>query len=139
MCRLPGAPAGGNGGAGNGVPAADGTAPRLRARVRRRQRVLRLRGAVAYVRCNEPCSVAARGRLRIGRRSYRMRPAASGAQAGTRARLKVRLTRRGRRALPRALRRERRASVRLRLRARDAAGNRSPLVRRTVRAVRVRR
>ena len=139
VCRLPGAPAGGNGGAGNGVPAADGTAPRLRARVRRRQRVLRLRGAVAYVRCNEPCSVAARGRLRIGRRSYRMRPAASGAQAGTRARLKVRLTRRGRRALRRALRRERRASVRLRLRARDAAGNRSPLVRRTVRAVRVRR
>ena len=44
---------------------ADTTAPALRARASSRQRVLRLRGAVAYVRCTESCSVAAEGRLRI--------------------------------------------------------------------------
>ncbi|MGH2846031.1 MAG: PQQ-dependent sugar dehydrogenase, partial [Thermoleophilaceae bacterium] len=56
-----------------GQAAADTLAPRLRVRVKRRQRVLRLRGAVVYARCSERCSVAAGGRLRIGRRVYRMR------------------------------------------------------------------
>jgi glucose/arabinose dehydrogenase len=115
--------------------AGDTTPPTLRARVKRRQRVLRLRGVVAYVRCSEPCSVAARGRLRIGRARYRMQPLARAAQAGRRTRLKVRLTKQGRRALRRcALRgRLRRASVLLSLRATDTAGLRSPAVRRTVR------
>jgi glucose/sorbosone dehydrogenase len=113
----------------------DITPPTLRVRVKRRQRVLRLRGVVAYVRCSESCSVAARGRLRIGRAWYRMRPLARAAQAGQRVRLKVRLTRRGRAALRRCARRGRlrRASVRLTLRATDTAGLRSPAVRRTVR------
>jgi glucose/arabinose dehydrogenase len=124
VCRLPDRP----------PPALpDTTAPVLRARVPARQRVLRLRGAVAYARCNEPCSLAAGGRLRIGRRSYLMRTAARSAQAGRRVRVKVRLTARGRRALERRLRRGRRASVRLTLRATDAAGNRSAPVRRRVR------
>jgi glucose/arabinose dehydrogenase len=115
--------------------AQDTTPPTLRVRVKRRQRVLRLRGAVAYVRCSEACSVAARGRLRIGRARYRMRPLARAAQANSRVRLKVRLTERGRRALRRCARRGRlrRASVRLNLRATDSAGLRSPAVRRTVR------
>jgi glucose/arabinose dehydrogenase len=113
----------------------DTTPPTLRVRAKRRQRVRRLRGVVAYVRCSEACSVAARGRLRIGRARYRMRPLARAAQANRRVRLKVRLTQRGRRALRRADRRGRlrRASVRLNLRATDSAGLRSPLVGRTVR------
>jgi glucose/sorbosone dehydrogenase len=117
------------------VVAQDTTPPTLRVRVKRRQRVLRLRGAVAYVRCSESCSVAARGRLRIGPARYRMRPLARAAQANSRVRLKVRLTERGRRALRRCARRGRlrRASVRLNLRATDSAGLRSPPVRRTVR------
>jgi glucose/arabinose dehydrogenase len=117
------------------VAAQDTTPPALRVRVKRRQRVLRLRGAVAFVRCSESCSVAARGRLRIGRARYRMRPLARAAQANRRVRLKVRLTERGRRALRRCARRGRlrRASVRLNLRATDSAGLRSPAVRRTVR------
>jgi glucose/arabinose dehydrogenase len=116
-------------------PVQDTTPPTLRARVKRRQRVLRLRGVVAYVRCSESCSVPARGRLRIGRARYRMRPLARAAQTGRRVRLKVRLTRRGRAALRRCARRGRlrRASVRLTLRATDAAGLQSPAVRRTVR------
>ena len=118
------------------MPAAqDTTRPTLRVRAKRRQRVLRLRGAVAYVRCSEACSVAARGRLRIGRARYRMRPLARAAQADRRVRLKVRLTEEGRRALRRSARRGRlrRASVRLNLRATDRAGLRSPAVRRMVR------
>jgi hypothetical protein len=115
--------------------AQDTSPPTLRVRVKRRQRVRRLRGVVAYVRCSESCSVAARGRLRIGRAGYRMRPLARAAQANRQVRLKVRLTRRGRAALRRSARRGRlrRASVRLTLRATDTAGLRSPAVRRTVR------
>jgi Glucose / Sorbosone dehydrogenase len=116
-------------------PVLDTTPPALRARVKRRQRVLRLRGAVAYVRCSEACSVTARGRLRIGRARYRMRRLARAAQVNQRVRLKVRLTKRGRRALRRCARRGRlrRASVRLTLGARDAAGLRSQPLGRTVR------
>ena len=116
----------------------DTTPPTLRVRAKRRQRVRRLRGAVAYARCSEPCSVAARGGLRIGRARYRMRPLARAAQARDRVRLKVRLTKRGRRALRRCARRGRlrRASVRLNLRATDAAGLGSLPVRRTVRVMR---
>jgi glucose/arabinose dehydrogenase len=110
----------------------DTTAPALRVRVKRRQRVLRLRGAVAHVRCSEACTVRARGRLRIGRRSYAMRRAVRATRKARRGRLKVGLSRRGRRALKRALRRGRKPSVRLALRASDSAGNRSPLARRRV-------
>jgi glucose/arabinose dehydrogenase len=117
-----------------GPPAAvDTVAPALRVRAKRRQRVLRLRGAVAYVRCSEACSVIAGGRLRIRRRAYRMRRVAKAARPERRARVKVLLTTRGRRALRRALRRSHRPVVRLNLRARDGTGNRSPFARRTVR------
>jgi hypothetical protein len=111
----------------------DVTPPVLRVRVPRRQRVLRLRGAVAYVRCSEACSVAAGGRLRIGSRRLLLRRAAGSAQPSPRTRLKVRLRRRPARILRRALANGRHPRVRVRLRARDVAGNRSALVRRTVR------
>jgi glucose/arabinose dehydrogenase len=112
---------------------ADTTAPTLRVRVPRRQRVLRLRGAVAYVRCSEACSVAAGGTLRIGSRRLLLRRATGSAQPSPRTRLKVRLRRRSARILGRALANGRHPRVRVRLRARDAAANRSALVRRTVR------
>jgi glucose/arabinose dehydrogenase len=114
-------------------PAADTVAPRLRTRIKRRQRVLRLRGAVAYARCDEPCTIATGGTLRIGGRRLRMLRASRAARVTRTTRIKVRLTRRGTRALRRALRRKRRASVRIGLRATDRAGNRSPLFRATVR------
>jgi glucose/arabinose dehydrogenase len=112
---------------------ADTTAPRLRVRIKRRQRVLRLRGAVARANCNEPCTITARGKLRIARKRFRMLRVSRAARVTRRSRMKVRLTRRGTRALRRALRRKRRASVRIALRATDPAGNRSRLVRGTVR------
>ncbi|MET0835133.1 MAG: PQQ-dependent sugar dehydrogenase, partial [Thermoleophilaceae bacterium] len=115
---------------------ADTRAPRMRTRVPRRQRVLRLRGAVAYAGCNEACTVAAAGVLRVGTRRLRLagaRRVARASQVGRRLRLKVGLKRRQARILRRALRRGRRPTVRLSLRATDLAGNRSPVTRRTVR------
>jgi glucose/arabinose dehydrogenase len=115
------------------APAADTLAPRLRTRIKRRQRVLRLRGVVAHARCSEACTVGTGGTLRIRSRRFQMRRASRAAQVTRSSRIKIRLTGRGTRALSRALRRKRRASVRIRLRATDRAGNRSRLVRANVR------
>jgi hypothetical protein len=114
-------------------PGPDRTAPTLTVRVQRRQRVLRLRGAVAYVRCSEACTVQAGGTLRIGRRRLLLRRAVGSAQPAPRTRLKAGLRRRSARLLRRALANGRRPRVEVRLRASHAAGNRSALVRRTVR------
>jgi hypothetical protein len=126
-------PPGGGTGTLQDSEAGDTAGPHVAARVKRSQRVLRLGGAVAYVSCDELCFVAAGGWLRIGSRIYRMRRTVQGAQVTRNHRVKVGLTTRGRRALRRALSRGRRARIRVGLRARDAAGNRSALVRRTVR------
>ena len=115
----------------------DTRAPRLRARVPRRQRVLKRRGAIAYVGCDERCTVRAAGVLRIGKRRLKMigvrRTAQASRQARRSTRLKVKLPRKQVRVLRRALRRGRHPTVRLTLRATDAAGNRSRRVRHTVR------
>jgi glucose/arabinose dehydrogenase len=119
------------------TPIRDAAAPKLRVRVKRRQRLLRLRGAVARVRCNEACAVRAAGVLRIGKRRFRLRSAtrrAQVAQTTRRVRLKVRLRPRSRRVLRRAMRRGRRPLVRVGLRATDTAGNSSRIVYRKVRA-----
>ena len=117
---------------GASPPAADRGRPVLTTRVKNRQRVLRLRGVVVYVRCNEPCRVSAGGRLWIGPRVYRLRRATKPSVAEERVRLRVRLTERSRRALRAALRVGKRPTVRIVVRARDAAGNPSRLMRRTV-------
>ncbi len=111
----------------------DTTAPVLRTRVPRRQRVLRLRGAVAYVRCSEACTISAGGTLRIGKRKVLLRRASGTAQASPRKRFKVRLRKRSARLLRRALARGGHPRVQIRLRANDAAGNHSALVRRSLR------
>jgi hypothetical protein len=112
---------------------ADRTAPRMRWRIPRRQRVRKRRGAIAYARCNERCAVSMSGRLVIGKRSYKLRKARKSVRANRRLTVRVRLTRRASRALRRALRQRRRARVRVAVRARDTAGNPTRLVRRTVR------
>ncbi len=112
---------------------ADRTAPRMRWRLPRRQRVRRNRGTIAYARCDERCTVSMSGRLRIGKRSYKLRTTRRSVGPNRRLKLRVRLTRRASRALRRALRQRRRARVGVGLRARDTAGNPTRLVRRTVR------
>ena len=113
----------------------DTRAPRLRARVPRRQRVLKLRGAIAYAGCDERCTVRAAAVLRIGKRRLKMigvRRVAQASQRGGRKRLKVKLRRKQVRVLRRALRRGRHPTVRLTLRATDSAGNRSRRARHTI-------
>jgi hypothetical protein len=116
------------------VPGGDVTRPVLSARAKRRQRVLRLRGAIVRVRCNEACGLTAGGTLRIGRRKLKLRRATRSLEANKRVRVRVKLrNKRQRRLLRRALRRGGHPRVLLRLRAADAAGNRSKQVRRHVR------
>jgi glucose/arabinose dehydrogenase len=119
---------------------ADTRAPRLRARVPRRQRVLKLRGAIAYVGCNERCTVRATAVLRVGKRRLKMigvrRAARASQQARRTTRLKVKLRRKQVRVLRRALRPGHHPTVRLTLRATDAAGNRSRKARHTIRVTR---
>jgi glucose/arabinose dehydrogenase len=114
-------------------PHADTVAPRLAVRAKPRQRVLRHRGAIVYVRCNEHCSVNAGGTLHVGRRTLRLRRVPAAVVANTRTRLHLPLRSRGARVLRRALRERRHPKVTLRLRAADAAGNHSGVVRRVVR------
>jgi glucose/arabinose dehydrogenase len=126
-------------GAGAPVPppgggnAPDLAAPVVSARAKRRQRVLRLRGAIVYARCSEACSLGTAGTLHVGRRRLRLRAVRSDLAPNQRARIRVRLRPRAARLLRRALRRGGHPRVTLRLRARDGAGNPSALVRRGVR------
>jgi glucose/arabinose dehydrogenase len=122
--------------AGGGGPVPDLTAPIVSARAPRRQRVLRLGGAIVYVRCNEGCSVNAGGTLLARRRKLLLRRVTTTLAADRRARLRLLLRPRGRRLLRAALRRGGHPRVMLRLRATDGAGNRSALIRRMVRVSR---
>jgi hypothetical protein len=112
---------------------ADVTPPVLSASAKRRQRVLRNRGAIVYVRSSESCQLNAGGTVLVRGRKLLMRRAAVALVANHRTRVRVRLRPRARRLLRAALVRGGHPRVRLRLRAVDAAGNRSALVRRGVR------
>jgi glucose/arabinose dehydrogenase len=103
------------------------------ARAPKRQRVLRRRAAIVYVRCSAHCSLDAAGTLEIGGRKLLMRRTRAALVGGRRARLPVRLRPRQRRLLRRALRHHRHPRIVLRLRATGSAGNRSAPVRRGVR------
>jgi glucose/arabinose dehydrogenase len=118
-----------------GVPpsAVDRVAPKLRGKAKERQRLLRLRGAIAYARCSENCVIQAGGRLHVGKRVHRLRRVQKLQPADKRARLKVPLGAKARRAIVSGLRRHRGIRVEVTLRARDAAGNRSRLLRKNVR------
>jgi glucose/arabinose dehydrogenase len=118
-----------------GIPpsAIDTLAPTLRAKAKGRQRLLHLRGAVAYVRCSEDCALVVGGRLHVGKRSYRLRRAKTLGPANKRVRMKVPLGSKARRAIKQGVRRHRRVRVDVTLRARDAIGNRSKAASRAVR------
>jgi hypothetical protein len=121
--------------AGPAVPIpGDTRAPSVSSTVRKRQRMLRLGGAVARGGCDEACTVAVAGRLFVGDRSFRLKRATGEVAAGERVRLLAGLRRRARRALRRALRRGRRPKAQVALQATDQAGNRSDFVRHKLRA-----
>ena len=107
--------------------------PGLRNQIRDRQRLLRTRGVVAYVRCFQGCTVGMVGHLIIGRAVYSLRPTYSSQAAMARERIVLRLGYRARRALQRGLAAGRKASVRMRWWASDASGNFSQKRQKTVR------
>ena len=112
----------------------DTTAPRLLTRTPRSQRVLRQKGVVAYTRCsNESCNLSMTARLRIGRLSYPLQRVRRTLAANRRVKVRAKLPSRASRALRRALRLRKSARVDVAYRARDGAGNRSPLKRTKVR------
>ena len=133
----------------------DLAAPVISARAPRGQRVLRLRGVIVYValqralhprggrnapdppphaRLRRASSRAdASGRPPTARRRLLLQVARSNLSANQRARIRLRMGPRATRLLRQALRRGGRPRVTLRLRATDAAGNPSALVRRVVR------
>jgi glucose/arabinose dehydrogenase len=114
---------------------ADLTPPLLATRVRPWQRALRLRAAIAYVRCSEACDVSVGGTLRIGRHRLLQRRAVASAAENRRLRLRVPLRRRGARLLRSALARGGLPRFTLRIRAHDSAGNAAPTVVRTLRVM----
>jgi glucose/arabinose dehydrogenase len=113
--------------------AADTVKPSVRTSAKARQRLLRLRGAIAYMRCSEACGIFAGGRLHVGKRVYRLRRFGTLAPAGKRVRVKVALGSKARRAIRIGLKHHRKIRVDVNLRARDAAGNRSTPVTQIVR------
>jgi hypothetical protein len=117
-----------------GAAATDRTAPKLRTRTTRRQRVLRQKGVIGYARCpTESCKVSMSARVRIGKLSYPLRKVTKGAGRNKRLKLRVKLSTRAKANLKKARKRHRRAVVDVAYRARDASGNRSKLGRARVR------
>jgi glucose/arabinose dehydrogenase len=112
----------------------DKTAPKLRTKTKRRQRVLHQHGVIGYGRCpGESCKISMSGRVRIGKLSYPLHKVTKAASADKRLRLRVKLTKRAKANLKKARKRHKRAVVDVAYRARDAAGNRSKLGRIRVR------
>ncbi len=110
----------------------DVTAPVLKVRATKRQRVLRNKGVVVFGRCNEACAMTLSARLRIGKRTYTLRGVKRQGTANQRLRLKATLTKRQLKALRKAVEQGKRPKLRLALTAADGASNRQ-VVRRTVR------
>ena len=118
---LPPAPPGGAG----IVAAPDLRPPLLGLRTGRRQRVLRNRGVIVRVRCDEPCTyrVGARLNVKRGKRKIRVRQATGSMVANRTKRLRLRFSKPSARTLRRALRRKKRVRVRVEVRVRDRSGN----------------
>ena len=121
-------PPGGGGGGGTpgpGQPAADLRSPLLGLRTGLRQRVLRNRGVIVRVRCDESCAYRVAGRLSLSRggRKIRLRQRVGSLSANATARLRLRLSGPSSRTLRRVLRRGRRVRVRVEVRVRDRSGN----------------
>src|SRR5829696_2406499 len=105
--------------------ALDLSSPLLSLGTGHRQRVLRNHGVTVRLRCDEPCSYRAYGRLDLRRRGRKigLRQQLGRLPEDRRARLRLRLSRPSARSLRRALGGGRRVRVRVIVRVRDGAGN----------------
>lgn len=107
----------------------DKTAPKLKTRMRSRQR----NGALGVsVQCDEACTVNVAGTVNVPRASkvYRLKRVRRSLKAGQRATIKLKFSNKLRRAVRRTLRKRKRVRGTLRIRATDAAGNSRNRIRR---------
>ena len=105
--------------------ASDTTAPGLGVTRARSQRVLRQKGFIVAIRCNEACGFTASGKMRVSgsKTRYGLRRSSKLATAGKRVRVRLALSKRGTAVLRRTLARRRRASATVTVLARDGSGN----------------
>jgi hypothetical protein len=103
----------------------DRTAPRLRLRVRSRQRVLRRRAVLVSVACNEPCFATASGTIRVSRKRRTLEPVRRELAVGVRRTLRLHLSRTTRRSIRRALQHGRKVKATISVAAQDIQGNAS--------------
>ncbi|MEA2444916.1 MAG: hypothetical protein QOJ12_2208 [Thermoleophilales bacterium] len=103
------------------APPGDTTPPTVSVSRRKSQRVLRQKGVVLSIRCNENCGFTASGQLRVAGSSkrYGLRKASKLTSAGSRTRVRLALSSKA----AKALRRARRGSATITVVARDAARN----------------
>ena len=103
----------------------DTTAPRLGISRARSQRVLRQKGFIVSVRCNEACGFTASGTMRVSgsKKRYGLRKSSKLAASGKRVRVRLALSKKGTAVLERTLARRRGASATVTVLARDGAGN----------------
>jgi glucose/arabinose dehydrogenase len=123
---LPGGGSAGGGGAGpGGGGAVDTVPPAARITRARSQPVLRDKGFVLRVVCDEACGFLATGNLRIrgDKRVYVLKPVSRLAQPGSSNVVLLRYSKKASKALRTALARGRRANATLTVTARDSAGN----------------
>jgi hypothetical protein len=84
----------------------------------------KLGGAVLVgVSCDEACGATATGRLRAGKKAFKLRKASKSVAAGARVTLKLKLPGTARKAAKRALKRHRKVRAKLSVAVVDAAGN----------------
>jgi len=119
-----------------GVPFApeDTRPPALSVKVTRTQRVVRLGGAYARIRCDERCRATLSGQLTIGKRRFALRPVTRVLAAGRRIRLHAPLARTARRSVRKALKQRRLVRLTVSVSARDAMGNPARTIKQPVRA-----
>ena len=104
---------------------ADTTAPSVALSRARTQRVLRQKGFIVAVKCNEACGFTASGTMRVSgsKKRYGLRKSSKLAAAGQRVRVRLALSKAGTKALRRTLARRRRATATVTILASDGAGN----------------
>ena len=104
---------------------ADTRAPGLGLSRARSQRVLKQKGFIVAVRCNEACGFTASGKMRLSgsKKGYALRKSSKLVAGGKRVRVRLGLSKAGTKALRRTLARRRRASATVTILASDAAGN----------------
>jgi hypothetical protein len=109
------------------APSADRRPPGLTLTAKRLQRIVRQRGLVLRVACDEACRVSASARIALpgATRSIALRRVRRSLKAGARTKLRLKTSKRTLGTLRRAFKRRHRLGVRLTVTATDPSGNRT--------------